>query len=181
MTGSCVVSRVTSPQQLEEFKRLALDYLDWLSEDLDFQGVDDELTTLPGVYAESNGGVMLLAGIPLDDDQQGGYVTVGTAAIRPLVGKQRDGIDTINSINVQDICELKRLFVDPEHQKKGIGKQLVLEAISYARQAGYKAMVLDTLTRLESANRIYCSLGFEKCIDYSHCPLDGPLHFILKL
>ena len=176
MTNRCSIKRVQSPEELEEFKRLALAYLDWLSEDLHFQGVDDELTTLPGVYAESNKGVMLLASIPGDYD-----IAVGTVAIRPLAGKQRDGIDEINSINVDQICELKRLFVDPEYQKNGVGRQLVLEAMSQARGLGYKAMVLDTLKRLEAANRMYYSLGFENCIDYSHCPLDEPLHFFIEL
>ena len=176
MTTSCTIRRVQSPGQLEEFKRLAVAYLDWLSEDLDFQGVDDELTTLPGVYAESNNGVLLLASIPGEQE-----VTVGTAAIRPLAGKQREGIDQVNSIKVDDICELKRVFVDPEYQKNGVGRQLVLEAMSHARRLGYKAMVLDTLKRLEAANRMYYSLGFENCIDYSHCPLDGPSHFYINL
>lgn len=176
MAHSFTITRVQSSEELDEFKRLALAYLDWLSEDLDFQGVDDELSTLPGVYAESNRGVLLLAGI------QGVQQTmVGTVAIRPLAGKQRDGIHMINSINIDDICELKRLFVGPEYQRNGIGRQLVLEAMSHARRMGYKAMVLDTLKRLEAANRMYESLGFTYCIDYSHCPLDGPLHFFVLL
>jgi len=170
-----------SQAQLEEFKRLAVAYLDWLSEDLHFQGVDDELSTLPGVYAEDNKGVLLIATLdtPLTDTTKA--VAVGTAAIRPLKGKQRQGIDSIDGIDVSEICELKRVFVDVDHQKKGIGKRLVEEAIRIAKGYGYKAMVLDTLKRLEAANRMYYSLGFENCIDYSHCPLDGPLYFILKL
>ena len=178
MTHSCSIKRVQSPKDLEEFTRLAIAYLDWLSEDLDFQGVDDELTTLPGVYAESNKGVLLLARISSGGEED---VMVGTAAIRPLSGKQRDGIDDINSVRVEDICELKRVFVDPEYQQNGIGRQLVVEAMDHARRLGYKAMVLDTLKRLEAANRMYYSLGFENCIDYSHCPLDGPLHFYIAL
>ena len=170
-----------SPAQLEEFKRLAVAYLDWLSEDLHFQGVDDELSTLPGVYAEDNKGALLLATVDSSLTDTTKAVAVGTAAIRPLKGKQRQGIDSIDGIDVGEICELKRVFVDVDHQKKGIGRRLVEEAIRIAKGYGYKAMVLDTLKRLEAANRMYYSLGFENCIDYSHCPLDGPLYFILKL
>jgi GNAT superfamily N-acetyltransferase len=169
------IVRVQTPSQLDAFKRLAVAYLDWLSEDLHFQGVDDEMATLPGVYAEDNKGVMLLATLP-----EGG-TSVGTAAIRPLQGKQRSGIEEINGLPVADICELKRVFVDVEHQRHGIGKRLVKEAISIAAQYGYKAMVLDTLERLEGANRMYYALGFENCIDFSHCPLEGPLYFFLRL
>ncbi len=169
------IERVHTPSQMDAFKRLAVAYLDWLSEDLHFQGVDDEMATLPGVYAEDNRGVMLLA-----TPSQGG-TSVGTAAIRPLQGKQRGGIEEINGLPVSDVCELKRVFVDVEHQRQGIGKRLVQEAISIAVQYGYRAMVLDTLERLEGANRMYYALGFENCIDYSHCPLEGPLYFFLRL
>jgi carbonic anhydrase len=158
---------------MSHFKRLCSSYLEWLAEDLDFQGVDDELATLPGVYSRSNRGVLLLAA--------NGDDFVGTVALRPLRGKQVDGLLDIEGIAVEDICELKRLFVDPSSQQRGIGELLVRRVLDVAREYGYKAIVCDTLERLTTANRLYSRLGFQKCVAYSHCPLEGPLHFFLKL
>ena len=168
----CVVE-VTEPEQLEAFRTLAKTYLSWLGEDLGFQAVDDELDTLPGVYDTSNRGTLLVATC------DGKYA--GTAALRPLQGKQADGIEKINGIRVDDIAELKRLYVDAPYQRRGIGENLTIECIERARRFGYKAVVCDTLERLRGANALYERIGFKKCLAYSYCPLEGPLHFLFDL
>ena len=170
-----VETGVDKPDQakLDAFKRLCRSYLEWLGEDLGFQAVDDELETLPGVYAASNRGTLLVA------VSDGEYA--GTAALRPLRGKQADGVEEIEGIPVDDIAELKRLYVDTPYKRRGIGEKLTLECIDRARRFGYKAVVCDTLERLEAANALYERVGFKKCMAYSYCPLDGPLHFVFVL
>jgi putative acetyltransferase len=167
------VVEVDDHVKLQAFQRLARSYLNWLGEDLGFQAVDDELDTLPGVYATSNRGVLLVAAC------DGGYA--GTAALRPLQGKQADGIDEIEGISVDHIAELKRLYVDTPYQKHGMGEALTRACLEAARRYGYKAVVCDTLERLSSANALYERIGFRKTMPYSYCPLDGPLHFIFTL
>ena len=175
-----VVSEVLTPIQLQQFKELAIAYLEWLSEDLHFQGVDDELSSLPGACSRDRRGAMFIAtvGDKEDDSTPNG---VGTAAIRPLTGKHVDSVTQISGFNIDEVCELKRLFVRPEHQGLGIGRTLVRRALDEAAALGYKAIVLDTLERLEGANYLYKSMGFTPCEAYSHCPLEGAMYFAKPL
>ena len=57
--------------------------------------------------------------------------------------------------------ELKRLYVQPEAQGRGLGRRLLHHAESAARRMGAKALYLDTLRSLHGARALYDSEGFE--------------------
>jgi len=158
-------------------------YLEWLGEDLGFQGVERELTSLPGAYAADRGGCMLLArwaeGRSPTDTTAG--IVIGAVALRALSGYQDPALNSVADLPVQHLCEMKRLFVLPEHQGRGAGTALTQAVVHEAGAAGYKAMVLDTLDRLDGANRVYRSHGFQPCERYKDCPLDGVLYFMKRL
>ena len=59
-----------------------------------------------------------------------------------------------------EICELKRMWVNPGFQQKGIGEKLLQECIKIANQLHYKLIRLDTLQRLEPAIKLYIKYGF---------------------
>jgi len=61
------------------------------------------------------------------------------------------------------------------------GSRLVDSIISEATALGYQRMLLDTLVRLESANRVYEKKGFKLRSAYYHNPLDNVLFFEKKL
>jgi len=65
-------------------------------------------------------------------------------------------------------CEMKRLFVRPEYQKKGIGTALCEALIEQAKKIGYDYMRLATA--LEVPKRLYKSLGFKKIAPYREIP-----------
>jgi len=102
-----------------------------------FDGFDEELAGLPGEYAPP-GGELLVA---FDDSGS----ILGCVALRPLKG---------------DLCELKRLYVEPDSRGRGIGRILVQEMVRVAEGLGYRAMNLDTLSQMEAAQRLYRELGF---------------------
>ena len=163
-TSAVEVVQVEGNQtHLGAFVSLAREYLSWLGEDLGFQAVDDELDTLPGIYAAANRGSLLVA--VCDGDY------AGTAALRPLRGKQAEGIEEIEGISVDEIAELKRLYVPASHQRRGIGEALTMACIESARKMGYKAVCCDTLERLTAANALYKRMGFKPTVAYSFCPL----------
>ena len=175
MGAGVTVRPVATPDDLRHFKAMTLRYLEWLAEDLCYQGVDEELAGLPGAYAPSAGGCMLLA-----EDAAG--ACVGAVAVRALAGKHAGELgEDVAGVAVGGVCEMKRLFVEPESQGRGAGGALVEAALREAAALGYQAMALDTLQRLAAANRLYRAQGFQPCAPYNVCPLPGVLYFCKHL
>ena len=143
--------------QYQATRELFMAYADSLGFDLEFQGFSRELAELPGDYKATAGCILLAA----TDD---GYA--GCVALRPLQ---------------QNICEMKRLFVVPAYQGRGIGKMLARAVIAEARQQGYQKMRLDTIASMQAAQKLYVSLGFKTIEAYCYNPLDNPCFMELEL
>lgn len=62
--------------------------------------------------------------------------------------------------------ELKRVFVMPEYQGKGIGTELVLKLENWAKELGYLNMILETGMILKEACALYQKLGYEAIPNY---------------
>lgn len=65
-----------------------------------------------------------------------------------------------------DIVELKRIFVRDEARGQGIGTQLVTELMNWAKELGYKKMILETGVMLKESCHVYRKLGFEMIANY---------------
>lgn len=76
---------------------------------------------------------------------------------------------------------MKRLFVRPSYRRRGIGRRLVRAVIQAAKDAGYSAMVLDTLTSLGPAMRLYERFGFKPRAPYYENPLPNVVYWELNL
>jgi len=143
------IIEVQKKEDILEIKRLFKEYADSLEIDLDFQGFAEELTGLPGDYA-SPSGCLLLA-------QWKGQVA-GCVALRQFS---------------PGICEMKRLYTQPQFRGLRIGKALCEEVIVRARRLGYERMRLDTLPSMERAKGLYISLGFRDIEPYRFNPVEG--------
>ena len=61
------------------------------------------------------------------------------------------------------IGEVKRMFVRPERQGRGIGSAILAAIIDEARRHGVQRLVLETGDRHPAAWRVYEKLGFVRC------------------
>ncbi len=155
--SSIRIVHARTPEQFRAARELFEEYAAWLKVDLCFQGFADELATLPGPYAPPAGHLLLA------EAQEG---PAGCVALRPLGGR---------------VCEMKRLYVRPQYQHRGLGRVLAQRVIEAARISGYSTMVLDTLPFMTGAIHLYESLGFIRRSAYYQTPLAETIFMELEL
>ena len=142
-----------TPAELQVTRQIFAEYAMQLDVDLCFQNFDRELENLPGDYAQPQG-ALLLAWVDGE--------LAGCCAMRPLA-----------TSDYPNACEMKRLYVRSVHRRLGLGRQLADAMLDTARVAGYRHMLLDTLTEMEAARALYQDLKFEEIPPYYHNPIAG--------
>jgi DNA-binding MarR family transcriptional regulator/GNAT superfamily N-acetyltransferase len=65
-------------------------------------------------------------------------------------------------------AKLRLLIVEPKARGRGLGKRLVLECIAFARDKGYRKLVLWTQSNLDAARAIYRGCGFRRVRTQKH-------------
>ena len=139
-------------QDLDQVRRLFAEYFEWIRAEhginLGYQGTVAELASLPGVYAEPAGCILLAE---IEDE------IAGVIALKPLG---------------PGICELKRTFVRPAFRRRGLARLLAERLIDEARARGYHTMRLDTADTMLPAQCLYEALGFRPTQPYYEGPAE---------
>lgn len=67
-----------------------------------------------------------------------------------------------------EIAKLRLLIIDPKARGLGLGRRLVDECLSFAKDAGYTSMTLWTQSNLTAARAIYQRAGFRRVAEEPH-------------
>ena len=147
-----------------ELEQLFGEYMDMLlRRQPDFQGYlalqhyDTELEQLREKYGPPDGRLYLA---------RADGAAAGCVALRRIDGES---------------CELKRLYVRPAFRGHGLAGRLVDQVIADARDAGYRAVLLDTFPFLEDAVRLYKKRGFREVPSYNGTPMEQLIYLRLDL
>ncbi|KAB8254132.1 acyl-CoA N-acyltransferase [Aspergillus pseudonomiae] len=149
-----LIEPATFPRDENAIQSLFSRYAASLSIDLKFQKFQKELDSLPGKYAEPQGGVLLLAR-PIGDRS---LTALGCVALR----RDLDGW-----------CEMKRLYVAEEARGTKLGSRLVEAIMSKAKELGYRGIRLDSLPEMRAAQNLYRKYGFTEIPPYYNTPIVG--------
>jgi GNAT superfamily N-acetyltransferase len=147
------ISQVSAPKEIHDVQDLLREYTTWVftltaesNQAPTFQGLEEELATLPGIYAPPTGSLLL--------------ATLNSQSAGCIALKRHDATTG----------ELKRLYVRHTFRGRKIGRQLVNAVIETAREMGYQRLILDSHISMKSAHAIYEAAGFRKV----ETPIDFP-------
>jgi putative acetyltransferase len=145
------VRKALIPDEVAVLRELFEEYAAALGIDLSFQRFAGEVAELPGRYAAPRGALWLA----IADGR-----AVGCVGLRPLG---------------PELCEIKRLYVQPACRGTGLGRRLAETVLAEAGRIGYRRVCLDTLPSMGGAIALYRSLGFMEIEPYCDNPVPGAL------
>lgn len=151
------IIKATTEEHFSAAVNLFTEYAEWLNIDLSFQHFDEELSSVQSMYNNEAGGIILV---------KEADTYIACVAVR----KSEPGI-----------AELKRMYVRPAFQQKGIGKQLLDAALALAKSCGYQKIRLDTLNTMLPAMKLYTDNGFYEIPAYYFNPEKTAVYFEKEL
>ena len=148
--------------KLKEFEagvQLFKSYAEYLGFDLSYQNFEEELITIDQQYGPPSGALILVQSI-----EQATFIgCVGVRQFQP------------------GIAELKRMYLLPEGQGKGLGRVMLANAIKLAKELGYPKMLLDTLPSMKAARKLYAEAGFYEIPPYRYNPNENTVFLEIKI
>ena len=152
------ITQASSGTHIEAIRQLFLEYAQSLGFSLCFQSFEQELASLPGMYAPPAGRLTIA---------EGRNGPTGCVGLHPLE---------------DNLCEMKRLYVRPAYRGAGLGRLLALRAIAQGRAIGYRGLRLDTVPSVMGrAVELYRKLGFREIAPYRNNPIDGAIYLEIDL
>ena len=134
--------RPARPDEFDAVRELFREYGEFVGSPICFENFACEIASLPGEY------------ICLPVAEESGELA-GCAALRNIG---------------EGVAEMKRLYVRPGFQGRGLGRLLAERIIHEARASGHRLIRLDTLPVMGSALALYRSLGFRQIPPYGGNP-----------
>jgi len=165
------------PRDTEAIRSLFSAYAASLGIDLTFQSFQDELDSLPGKYAESQGGFLLIARA-VDDHPDHNSISHSIPTSKSTIPHSSPS-PAIGCVALRrspdNWCEMKRLYVVEDARGLKLGDKLVEAIVARAKALGYRGIRLDTLPNMTAAQRLYHRHGFMRIEPYYDTPIDGTI------
>jgi ribosomal protein S18 acetylase RimI-like enzyme len=140
-------------KELNTIRDLFREYEKELDEDICFQSFEEELKDPLKKYGPPAGDLMLAYW----DDEIAGCIA-------------------LMKMKEPRACEMKRLYVKPSFRKNNIGRLLIEDLLTSAKERDYKIMRLDTFFKLQAAVHLYQQFGFKDISAYYNNPLTGVVY-----
>ncbi len=145
-------------KELDIVRELFREYEKELDEDICFQSFEEELKDPLKKYGPPSGDLLLAYW----DDEIAGCIALS---------RMKD----------ETACEMKRLYVKPGFRKNKIGRILIEELLTSAKERNYEKMRLDTFEKLQAAVHLYKQFGFKDISAYYHNPLPNVVYMEKEL
>ncbi len=129
--------RPTNNRDCEEITNLVYEVLKEYNLKPDPAGTDADIRDIEQSYFERGGAFYVL------EDEDGSII--GAYGLYPVD---------------RQTCELRKMYLYSSYRGKGLGKLLLEDALSKARQFGFKRMTLETASVLKEAISLYKNYGF---------------------
>jgi ribosomal protein S18 acetylase RimI-like enzyme len=141
--SAVTVEHAATAVQIQQVRDLLREYTDWAFASTTgsvgaptFEGLEEELAGLPGIFAPPDGRLLLAA----VDGQPAGCIAL----------RRHD----------DQTGEIKRLYVRPGFRGHNLGGRLVAALLDAARAIGYRRLVLDSHHTMTHAHALYRTAGF---------------------
>lgn len=107
--------------------------------------------------------------IDIDGDERDFFAQFNNIYIKNVVvcydGNEAVGCGAFKEYE-PNIAEIKRMFVNPNHRKKGIAKLILQELLNWSLEERYTSAILETAEKLKPAIALYQNFGFETIPNY---------------
>jgi GNAT superfamily N-acetyltransferase len=143
---------------LDTVRELFREYEKELDENICFQSFEEELKDPLKRYGPPDGDLLLAYW----DDEIAGCIA-------------------LKRMKDSGACEMKRLYVRPAFRKNKIGRLLIEDLLTSAREKSYTKMRLDTFLKLQAAMHLYQQYGFKNISAYYNNPLPGVVYMEKEL
>ena len=144
--------------ELDAIRELFREYEKELNENICFQSFEEELSDPLKKYGPPSGDLILAYW----EDEVAGCIG-------------------LTKMKEEGACEMKRLYVRPAFRKNKVGKILIEDLLSSAKERNYRVMRLDTFEKLQAAIHLYKQYGFKNISAYYNNPLTGVVYMQKEL
>lgn len=91
-----------------------------------------------------------------------------------------DVVGVVALRHVEDVADLDRVIVRPDHRRGGLGRRLVGAGLAWAREAGAERVLLEVAAINAPARALYDACGFTRIAERAHYYGPGQTALVLE-